>query len=209
MRFNNNTMTIRHKYSIVLLFLGAILAILSLSGTRSFTVKPEILLPEILDQQTIFTVDQVAKFVISEEKQVQIIDLRSPEEFMLMNIPGSVNVPYDMLIDDDPDKYIIRGSRNIIYSNGDLNANYAMVILKGLNYNDVYVMKGGMNEWFKTIMNSSFSGERISARENSLFEGRMKARKLFVEINSLPDSLKLSYMENRRAMAKKLDGGCE
>jgi len=209
MRFNNNTMTIRHKYSIVLLFLGAILAILSLSGTRSFTVKPEILLPEILDQQTIFTVDQVAKFIISEEKQVQIIDLRSPEEFMLMNIPGSVNVPYDMLIDDDPDKYIIRGSRNIIYSNGDLNANYAMVILKGLNYNDVYVMKGGMNEWFKTIMNSSFSGERISARENSLFEGRMKARKLFVEINSLPDSLKLSYMENRRAMAKKLDGGCE
>jgi hypothetical protein len=58
-------------------------------------------------------------------------------------------------------------------------------------------------------MNSSFSGERISARENALFETRTRARKLFTEINSLPDSLKLKFIEAKHIAAKKLDGDCE
>jgi hypothetical protein len=58
-------------------------------------------------------------------------------------------------------------------------------------------------------MNSSFSGDRISARENAIFEIRTKAKKLFAEINSLPDSLKLQFIESKKLEAKKLDGGCE
>jgi hypothetical protein len=58
-------------------------------------------------------------------------------------------------------------------------------------------------------MNSSFSGERISARENALFETRTRAKKLFAEMNSLPDSLKMKYVNSKHLAAKKLDGGCE
>ena len=58
-------------------------------------------------------------------------------------------------------------------------------------------------------MNSSFSGEKISARENALFENRMKARTMYNEINSLPDSLKMKFIEAKHTAAKKLDGGCE
>ena len=59
------------------------------------------------------------------------------------------------------------------------------------------------------VMNSSFTGDKISARENALFETRMKARKMFTEINSLPDSLKKKFLEAKHIAAKKLDGGCE
>ena len=70
-------------------------------------------------------------------------------------------------------------------------------------------MKGGLNEWFTTVMNSSFKGGRLSPRENALFETRTRARKIFTEINSLPDSLKLKFIEARHIAARKLDGGCE
>ena len=70
-------------------------------------------------------------------------------------------------------------------------------------------MKGGLNEWFNSVMNSNFTGERISARENALFETRRRARKMFTEINSLPDSLKLKFIEAKHIASKKLDGGCE
>ena len=70
-------------------------------------------------------------------------------------------------------------------------------------------MKGGLNEWFTTVMNSNFTGDRISARENALFETRTNARKLFTEINSLPDSLKMKFIEAKHIAVKKLDGGCE
>ena len=60
---------------------GFILALLPLSGSRSFTVKPQKLLSDLITNDTYITVDQVAGFVVSEDSSVQIIDLRSPEEF--------------------------------------------------------------------------------------------------------------------------------
>jgi len=83
-------MNTRVKFSIILLGLGLILALLPLSGSRSFTVNPKKLLSEVLDNSTYFTVDQVAKFMVSEDSSVQIIDLRTPEEFRTLNIPGSM-----------------------------------------------------------------------------------------------------------------------
>lgn len=203
-------MNTREKFSVGLLCLGLILALLPLSAGRSLNVKPEKLMLALLDDKTYFSVDQVARFLVSEDSSVQIIDLRSPEEFSSVNIPGSINVPYGELLNNDPGRFLNNGNiKNIFYSNGDFDSNYALTLAKGLNYKNIYVMKGGLNEWFKTVMNSNFNGEKISARENSLFETRLRARKMFTEINSLPDSLKFKYMEAKHIAAKKLDGGCE
>jgi rhodanese-related sulfurtransferase len=200
----------REKISIVLLSIGIILALLPLSGSRSFTVKPQKLLTEVLDEDTWITVDQVAKFIVTEDSSVVLIDLREPDEFRKMNIPGSVNIPYDKLLEKDPSGYLKNGSvKNIFYSNGDLESNYALAITRGLNLKNTYVMRGGLNEWFSTVMNSTFTGERISARENALFEARTRAKKMFTEINSLPESEKLKFFESKHLEAKKLDGGCE
>jgi rhodanese-related sulfurtransferase len=203
-------MNTREKFTAGLLCLGLILALLPLSSNISFNAKPRKLLSEVLDNKTYFTVDQVAKFVISEDSSVQIIDLRSPEEFRYMNIPGSINIPYNEFLTSDPVSILNNTNlRYIFYSNGDFDSNYAIVFAKGMNQKNVYVMKGGLNEWYKTIINSSFTGERISARENALFETRTRARKMFTEINSLPDSLKIRFIDAKHMAAKKLDGGCE
>lgn len=70
-------------------------------------------------------------------------------------------------------------------------------------------MDGGIGEWMKTVMETKFSGERITARENALFETRRRAGEMFTTLNSLPDSLKTQFLESRKFSAKKLDGGCE
>jgi len=209
-KFNIKKMNTREKFSVALLCLGLILALLPLSGSRSFTVKPQKLLSEVLDGDTYLTADQVARFVVSEDSSVQIIDLRTPEEFRSVNIPGSVNIPYSSILDSDPGSILNNGkSRNIFYSNGDFDSNSALAIARGLNLKNTYVMKGGLNEWFNTVMNSNFSGDRISARENALFETRTRAKKMFTELNSMPDSLKLKFIQSKHMAAKKLDGGCE
>jgi rhodanese-related sulfurtransferase len=200
----------REKLSAILLSLGLILALLPLSSNRSFITKPRILLEEVLDQSTYLSVDQVARLVASEDNTIQLIDLRTLLEFRAFNIPGSVNVPYNEFLDNDPDRILNSGkTKYIFYSNGDLYSNYALAIARGLKYNNTFVMKGGLNEWFITVMNSSFTGERISARENAIYESRMRAKKMFTEINSLPDSLKQKFIESKHIAAKKLDGGCE
>ncbi len=203
-------MNIREKITIILLSCGLILALLPLTGNRSFTVSPQKLITEALDEKSFFTADQVARFVATEDTSVLLIDLRSPEEFNKFNIPGSVNIPYTSFIEIAPGTITGKGNmKNILYSNGDIDANSAWIIAKGLKINNIYVMKGGLNEWFSKVMNSRFSGERISARENALFENRRRAGQIFTEMNSLPDSLKRKYFEARNVAAKKLDGGCE
>ena len=203
-------MNAREKLSAILLSMGLILALLPLSSNRSFNTRPDKVLEEALDLNTYLTADQVARFVASEDKTIQLIDLRSNEEFNSFNIPGSINVPYNEFLDKDPESILNnKESKYIFYSNGDLFSNYALVLARGLRYNNTYVMKGGLNEWFSSVMNSSFTGDKISARENALFETRMRARKMFTEINSLPDSLKQKFIEAKHIAAKKLDGGCE
>lgn len=200
----------RQKISVILLSFGLILAFLPLNAHRSLIEKPARLLSEVMDESTFVTADQVARYVVSEDKTVQIIDLRSPEEYKNLNIPGSINIPYNEYIENDPERYLHKQNiKTIFYSNDELEAGYALTVARGLRYDDTFMMKGGLNEWFNLVMNSSFSGEKITARENALFETRLRARKLFTEINSLPDSLKIKYMEARHVAAKKLDGGCE
>ena len=203
-------MNTREKFSAILLCFGLLLALIPLSANRSFSIKPQKLLSEVLDETTYLTVDQVARFIVAEDSLIQIIDLRSPEEYMKVNIPGSINISYEQFINNDPGRFLSNVNiKSVLYSNGDMESNYALVIAKGLNYDNIFVMKGGLNEWINTIMNSQFTGERISARENAIFETRTRAKRLFTEINSLPDSLKIKYMESRIIAEKNLDGGCE
>ena len=96
-------MKIRKEFSALLLLLSLILALLPLTANRSFTAKPEKLLSEVLKEDVSFTVDQVAEFIVREDNTVQLIDLRSPEEFRKQAIPGAVNIPYPEFIGKDPE----------------------------------------------------------------------------------------------------------
>jgi rhodanese-related sulfurtransferase len=203
-------MNMREKFTYLLLPLGVILAILPLRETRSLQGNPGKILMNSLDQKTVLTPDQVARMVVKEDSTLVLIDLRPADEFSQFTIPGSVNVPYEELVKRDPSTYLGSGNfKNVFFSNDDLKSGYAVVIAAGLGYNNCYLMKGGMNEWFRVVMNSAFKGEKISAMENALFETRSKAKRMFSEMNSLPDSLKVKYLKSKRFDPRKLDGGCE
>ncbi len=199
----------RQILTVILLLLGLILAFIPLSGKYSLHGKPGELLAEVQDESAYVTADQVARFVVTEDSTVQLIDLRSPGDFAHTSIPGAINIPYGSLLSQDLESYLDRGVRNIFYGNGDYLANYALVLAKGLGFKNSFAMKGGMNEWYKLVMQSEFTGESITARENALFETRTRARKMFTDLNSMPDSLKARYRESREIERKKLDGGCE
>lgn len=203
-------MDARIKYSVLLVGVGIILAFLPFNASKSFNLNVNELLTKSASENMYFSVDQVAHFVNSEDSTVQIIDLRSPEEFKECNIPGAINIPFSNLLNPVWEPTINQKEiKNIFYGNGDQTANYAWTIATGLGYPENYVMKGGLNEWFKTVMLSQFSGEKITPAENARFETRLNARKTFTELNSLPDSLKTRFFNAKRLTQSKLDGGCE
>ncbi len=196
--------------SVILVLFGVALAFLPAAGKYAMHGSSQRLAGKIFDGNTGFTTDQVARFTALEDSTIRLIDLRPVAEFKKFNIPGAVNLPYDSMLIRDPEPYLnVPGRKIIFYSNGDLYSGYALMLAKGLGYENCFVMEGGLNAWFETVMNSRYTGERITARENALFESRRKARDLCNRVNSLPDSLKTAYIAAQKFDPKKLDGGCE
>ena len=203
-------MDARIKYSVLLVGVGIILAFLPFNAAKSFQLKPNELLSKSASDDIYFSVDQVARFMNNEDSTVQLIDVRSAEQFKECNIPGSINIPFNHLLNPWWETTLNQKEvRNIFYGNSDQTANYAWIIVTGLGFPNNFVMKGGLNEWFRTVMYSQFSGEKITPGENARFETRFNARKTFTQINSLPDSLKIQFFNAKRLKESSLDGGCE
>ena len=202
-------MDARIKYSVLLVGVGIILAFLPFDAAQTFQLKSNELLARSASDSMYISVDQVARAVNSEDSTVQIIDVRSASQFRACNIPSSINIPFDDLQNPLWEATLNQKKvKNILYGNGDQTASYAWTIVTGLGYPNNYVMKGGLNEWFRTVMLSQYSGEKITPAENARFENRLNARKAFTQINSLPDSLKTKFFNAKRLNQSKLDGGC-
>ena len=60
----------RKKITVILLLSGLVLALLPLTANRSFMVKPEKLLSDVLSEDVSFTVDQVARLIVNEDSTI-------------------------------------------------------------------------------------------------------------------------------------------
>jgi rhodanese-related sulfurtransferase len=202
-------MTTRVQISVALILIGFVLVLLPLRESRSLAGSPGMVLSGALSSESVFTPDQVARMLVSDDTTLRIIDIRPEKEYRIFSIPGAINIPFTDLAGTDPATYLAKGNiKNVFYSNGSLNAGYALILVRGFGYDNSAIMAGGMNEWIRTVMNTRFGGGTITARENAIFETRTKAIALFTEFNSMPDSLKTEYLASKRFDPKKLDGGC-
>ena len=155
-------------------------------------------------------VDKAARIINQSDSKYQLIDVRSSEEFLAFNLPGSINIPFNELMATPFQGYLKQDEKtNILYSNGDYLSNMACALLSAKGYENNITLQGGLNGWYAIVMNTEYKGGRLTARENALLENRTNAKKLFTEINSLPDSLKNNFLEAKLLEEEELDGGCE
>jgi rhodanese-related sulfurtransferase len=203
-------MNARIQLSVLLVILGCFLVFIPKKQTGKFSVKPGELALWASTDTSFLTVDEVARLINNETSDITLIDIREADDFNLCNLPGSVNIPLQKLPDTENIALLSRRTgKNIFYSNGDEASSAALTLAAGLGYKNCTRMKGGINEWFAVVMNVSFTGEHISAKENALYANRIDARRLFTQYNSLPDSLKTKLFASRQLEKAKLDGGCE
>jgi rhodanese-related sulfurtransferase len=200
----------RVQISVLLLILGGFLAFIPRKQVDRFVVKPAWMAGWAVTDTATFTVDEVARMINDETPGITLIDVRSAGEFRYCSLPGSLNIPIQNLTNAEHMLLLKRTTgKNIFYSNDDETSVAALTFATGMRYQNCYRMKGGLNSWFEVIMNASFSGERITAKENALFSNRFDAKNIFTQYNSLPDSLKVNLFASRQVERAKLDGGFE
>lgn len=97
-------------------------------------------LPEIVDAETISE-------VIQSHEPIKIIDVRTPAEFESVHIPGSYNVPLDLLPEHREELENTLRSPAVLVCRSGARAEQAANLLRQTKLSNVHILDGGLTAW--------------------------------------------------------------
>ena len=147
--------------------------------------------------------DELAFRLIDDDKHIQIFDFRPEKEFMELNLPKSVNLNKENLFGKNAYKYFSVRKKNVFISNDEKSEIEAALIADKLGFENVYILKGGFDEFKENILNFKMPSVVNSRQEENTYRFRTKASKL----------LPVLIEENKKApiikkAPKRVEGGC-
>jgi len=144
-----NKLTLSQKLAAAAFVLGFIAFVIgNPNDSNKLTVNAKELSLSTLKDQDRINVLTLADWLIKEKGDFTLVDLRSEKEFNEYNIPTSVNIPIESLLNSD----LLRNQKIIVYGNDDVTSAQAWFILKSSNFKAVYILNGGLNAWKNEIL---------------------------------------------------------
>jgi sulfur-carrier protein adenylyltransferase/sulfurtransferase len=169
-------MNARIWLAVFIIPLGLIIAAVPQNKTKPFKLTAEQMLAEANTRTQFITPEVVADMLVKKDPSLRLIDVRSQDEFEKFSLPGAINIPAsDLLSDGYIDVLNQDVKMNIFYSNSTIVANEAWMITRQLGYKNNYVLEGGLNYWFETIMNPSKPATTSPDEEFARYDYRMSA----------------------------------
>ncbi len=197
--------------SIVLVCLGFIAAILPQKKNSSIELDAKQLLGEIQLETYVISIDEMANAMINNDPEYQLIDVRTKAEYEKYSLPGAMNIPLDSLFNEEWAPYIDQIARkNVFYCNGTTQASEAWMLARQKGFQNNYILRGGLNNWFATIIEpeepSSASGEEAIFDYNA----RLGAKQFFTGAGAADNasSKKKAKKPVPRRKKKMVAGGC-
>ena len=93
-------------------------------------------------------VKDLADWIIQGKVDYRLVDLREPDKFNEYSIPTSVNIPVAKLSDSG----LMKNQEVILYSEDNVKAAQAWVLLKSQGYKGVYILNGGVDKWKDEVL---------------------------------------------------------
>ena len=157
--------------------------------------------------------DEIADMLIQKDPSLQLIDLRSAEEYQKFHLPGAYHIPMSELLNEDFRYVIDQDLRlNVFYSNSSVKSNEAYIITRQLGYQNNYVLEGGLNYWAAVIMNPEKPGYTSPDEEIAIYDFRVGAGMALGggAASSAAQSGSISKPPpiKKRTTKKKAEGGC-
>jgi rhodanese-related sulfurtransferase len=176
--------------------------------------QPELLLAAINDPSRFLSTDDITDRLVKKEPSLMLIDVRPKSQFTAFAIPGAINIPIDSLLSASAqDMLNQKGMDKVFYSNADVTADQAWIICKRIGVQRIYVMQGGINNWFSTIVKAEFPSQTEPSSAIELYQFRTAARQHFfgspdmaVTPQAAADTKKVNVV--KKAPGAASGGGC-
>jgi sulfur-carrier protein adenylyltransferase/sulfurtransferase len=156
--------------------LGLVIAAVPQNTTKPYKLTADQLLAEANTRTQYITPDAVADMIVNKDPALQLIDVRSQEEFEKFSLPGAMNIPLtDLLSDKYTDLLNQDVKMNVFFSNGTVTSNEAWMLTRQLGYNNIFVLEGGLNYWFDAILNPQKPASTSPDEEFTKYDFRKSA----------------------------------
>lgn len=143
-------------------------------------IHVEQLLSRAVSPERYISTDEIADKLIGQDPSFILVDVRDPKSFNEYSLPNAVNIPLRNLLDEEYEAYINQTQYDVIfYSNDNFFADQAWVLGNRLGYQNLRVLKGGVNEWYNTIINPTVPKEQLAAEDFELYSTRRAASMFF------------------------------
>jgi sulfur-carrier protein adenylyltransferase/sulfurtransferase len=156
--------------------LGLIIAAVPQNTTRPYKLTATQMLEEVTTRTQFISPEILADMIVKKDPTLQLIDVRSQDEFEKFSLPGAINIPVADLLSEKYNETINQDVKmNVFYSNSTLTANEAWMLTRQLGYSNNYVLEGGLNYWFETILNPQKPASTSADEEFAKYDFRMGA----------------------------------
>jgi rhodanese-related sulfurtransferase/uncharacterized membrane protein YedE/YeeE len=190
-------------FSFVLLVLGVLFLI---APDRKSHLMAMVSDPDYLaaNPAAIMDSDELAFRIVDREPKLQVIDIRSPEAFAKISLPGSLNIaPRDFFSKDNAGLFSKGHLKKVLVGDNAAQEHSACLLLARLGYENLAVLEGGFDEFQKKILTDGAFVPTGSRWDEDVRKFREKAK---VDILAMIANSKNTV--KKAAPKKKIQGGC-
>jgi len=124
-------------------------SILSVANTKNYVIKPA-----------------KAKLIL-DDKDYQIIDIRSKKKRRAFKIDNSKHIPLEQILAEEYKVFWKNSTKKILTCNTEIESTQAWLILSELGYKNIQVLEGGMEYW-KEFTKSEFGFAKDKSKNDEL-----------------------------------------
>ena len=199
--------------SFVVILFGLSVAMIPENTTQQYKLTASEMLEEVQYGSELIHPDELADWLINKDPSIQLIDVRTPDEYAKFSIGNAINIPLSDILSNEWVDYLDQDVKmNILYSNGSTNSNEAWMILRQLGYENNYVLQGGLNYWVETILNPETPKSKDPNNEVAKYDFRKGASQYFggaaVSTESTSSTTTKKPIIKRKTKKKAPEGGC-
>ena len=212
--YKSKKILVSRRYQIlalVLVLLAAGLVLLP-KYKKNEGISPQMFVKNALSSERYISTDKLADRMINQDPTLLLIDIRSEDEYAEYALPNAVNIPLEKFFDEDLNAFVNQDIYDVIfYSNDSFYSNEAWMLGNRLGYQNLYVLKGGLNEWFNTIISPKKPKETDSQKDFELYSYRKAAGMYFgvgvskTETAKKPTKKVITVKKKKKRVA---EGGC-
>lgn len=199
--------------AILLIGLSFILVLLPKKGTRK-EADPKVLLSSIVGNSRFLSADQVTERMIGNDPTLLLIDIRPNDQFRAFSLPGAINMDPGTLLNEANFEILNQpGKDKVLLANADMMADKAWMTLTRYSVKRLYVLRGGLNEWFNTFIRIKEPAGTPSGSELDLISFRKAARQFFVGSGEQAQTAVVPVVKPKTELVRKepksaAGGGC-